>query len=206
MVKYSIFDGELVSLPWRYVLEDMRKAGVSFLVNEGHRTLARQRWFYNCMLSKLCNNGNLAAYPSPNAPHIRSRRINHAVDFANPESVMKYLLSKGLSPTRPAGAGTPRWEPWHIEVPARELRNYVNKHPRTDIYDTLPKHIEVAVRRLFMHRNQAIDEAKSGKGKKYRKAVRWRNFWRKRLEGMLKRSKNAKNRRIIRHALSIKKG
>lgn len=205
-VRYTIFDGELVSIAWRYVLEDMDEDGVDFGLNEGHRTLARQQWFWNCYLTKKCNNGNLAARPSRNAPHIRTGHANHAIDFRNPDAVMRWLSRNGLQPVRPAGAGTPQWEPWHIEVPEWALKAYVRKHPRTDIYDTLPKHIEFAVRRLFMHRNQAIDEAKSGKGKKYRKAVRWRNHWRNVLIAMLRRSRKPKTRRIIRKALEAKKG
>jgi len=204
-VRYVIFDGELVSREWSYVLHDMRKDGVSFWINEGHRTIARQQYFWNCYVCQCCNNGNLAARPTPWAPHIRIGSINHAIDFSNPEAVMAWLRRKGLNPTRPAGAGTSRWEPWHIEVSAAALQAYARRHPRTDIYDTLPRHIEFAVRRLFMHRNQAIDEAKTGKGKKYRKAVKWRNFWRKRLEAMLRRAKKARTKRIIRQALDYKK-
>lgn len=198
-VRYTLFDGEQVSRPWAAVLSDMRR-DVQFRVNEGHRTLARQRWFYQCMLSKACNNGNLAAFPSPFAPHIRSGRADHAVDFDNPEPVVTWLWKAGLKPTRPAGAGTSKWEPWHIEVDGRELAAYAKRH-RHDEFDVLPKHVEHAVRKLIYHRHQAIDEAKTGKGPKYEKAVRWRDWWRRRVEGMLRRARRKSTRRLLRKAL-----
>jgi len=37
--------------------------GVRITINSGFRTIARQNYFYNCMLTKKCNNGNLAAKP-----------------------------------------------------------------------------------------------------------------------------------------------
>lgn len=199
MVKYVVFDNELVSLEWSTVLHDMRQDGVVFGVNEGHRTLTRQRYFWDCYLSKRCNNGNLAAYPSPFAPHIRSGRIDHAIDFGNPESVMDWLRSRGLHPSRPAGSGS-NWEPWHIEVDAVALRAYHRLHTR-DLYDTLPRHVEFAVRRLFMHRNTAKDQARTGHGPKYHKAVKWRAFWRHRVEELYRRSQKERTRRILRKVL-----
>lgn len=200
-MKYTVFDGELVSLPWAAVLTAMRKDGVLFNVNEGHRTLARQTWFYQCMLSKRCNNGNLAAFPSPNAPHIRSGRVDHAVDFSNPEQVMTWLTTHGMHPTRPAGTGS-RWEPWHIEVPASDLRSAAKRLAR-DEFDVLPKHVEHAVRKLIHHRHQAIDQAKTGKGPKYRRAVKWRNWWRRRVEGMYRRSRKPSTRRLLNKVLDV---
>lgn len=39
------------------------KAGVTIRVNSGFRTMAEQQYFWNCYVTKKCNNGNLAARP-----------------------------------------------------------------------------------------------------------------------------------------------
>lgn len=195
-VRYVVFDNELVSVEWATVLHDMRADGVYFHINEGHRTIARQTYFWNCYLSKRCNNGNLAARPTPWAPHIRTGRIDHAIDFDNAAAVIAWLNAHGI----PASLTVPG-ESWHVEVrSANDLRDYHRKHTH-DIYDTLPKHVEVAVRRLFMHRNMAIDEAKTGKGPKYRKAVKWRGHWRRVIQAMLARARKERTRRILRQVL-----
>lgn len=206
-MKYTIFDGELVSLPWATVCRDMRADGVWFNVNEGHRTMARQWYFWNCYQTKRCNNGNIAAYPSAFAPHIRTGRPDHAMDFSNDPAVFAWLSRKGLRPVR-----TVRWpsgavrESWHIEVSLLALLSYYHAHNH-DKWDTLPKHVEHAVRKLFYHRRQAIEEAKpenGGKGPQYRRHVKWRNWWRRRVEGMLRRARRDRTKRLLRLALEPK--
>lgn len=39
------------------------RAGVSLQVNSGFRTMAEQRYLYNCYRTRKCNGGNLAARP-----------------------------------------------------------------------------------------------------------------------------------------------
>lgn len=119
-VKYLPIDGERVSAEWFAVLRDMRAAGVSFRVNEGHRTFARQWELYRLYRS---GRGNLAAYPSPWAPHIRTGRIDHAIDFRNDAAVFRWLANAGLRPVR-----TVRGESWHIECPADRLRWFHARH------------------------------------------------------------------------------
>lgn len=46
-----------------YMEKAAARAGVSLIVNSGFRTMAQQRYLYNCYLTKRCNNGNLAARP-----------------------------------------------------------------------------------------------------------------------------------------------
>lgn len=127
MPKYVSIDGELVSKEWYAVLMDMRRDGVRFNVNEGHRTMARQRYFWNCYQTGSCNGGNVAARPSPVAPHIRTGRIDHAIDFSNDGAVFRWLSNHGLNPAR-----TVRGESWHIEVSAANLRAYAKKHGAGD--------------------------------------------------------------------------
>ena len=118
-VTYLPIDGELVSKEWRAILLDMRADGVRFNVNEGHRTMARQWYFWRLYRSGA---GNLAAFPSPFAPHIRTGRIDHAIDFSNDTAVFAWLQNKGLAPRR-----TVTGESWHIEVSASNLRAYYAK-------------------------------------------------------------------------------
>lgn len=126
-VTYRLIDSELVSEEWLTFLTSAREDGVSFRVNEGHRTMARQLWFYNCMRSRKCNDGNLAAFPSPNAPHIRSFRIDHAIDVESStggaDRLVAYGRKVGMVITRPV-----RGEPWHLEVSAKALRAFHKKH------------------------------------------------------------------------------
>lgn len=117
-VTYKVIDGERVSAQWYTVLTDMRK-DVTFVVNEGKRTMARQQYFWNCYRTGSCNGGNAAARPSPIAPHIRVGRIDHAIDFSNDADVFNWLARKGLRPAR-----TVAGESWHIEVPKAELVAY----------------------------------------------------------------------------------
>ena len=124
MVKYLSFDNELVSVEWHCVLTDMRHDGVVFNVREGHRTFARQWYFWRLYKS---GRGNLAAFPSPIAPHIRTGRIDHAIDFGNDWAVFNWLRSKSLNPRR-----TVTGESWHIEVSAADLRAYFKRHGGVD--------------------------------------------------------------------------
>lgn len=113
-VTYLRIDNELVSKEWYAVLTAMRAAGVRFNVNEGHRTMERQWYFWNLYRS---GRGNLAAFPSANAPHIRTGRIDHAIDFSNDAAVFAWLRRAGLGPVR-----TVRGESWHIELSHAKLR------------------------------------------------------------------------------------
>jgi hypothetical protein len=119
-VQYVGIDGEKVSREWSVVLNDMRAQDVNFNVNEGHRTFVRQMELFNLFKS---GRGNLAAFPSPTAPHIRTARIDHAIDFSNDGVVFPWLASHGLSPNREVAG-----ESWHIAVPADRLRAYAREH------------------------------------------------------------------------------
>lgn len=129
-VTYKPIDGEHVSKEWLSVLLDMRADGVHFNVNEGHRTMARQWYFWRLYQSGA---GAIAAFPSPLAPHIRTGRIDHAIDFSNDPAVFAWLQRKGLDPHR-----TVRWpdgtvrESWHIEVTAAKLRAYYAEWAKTN--------------------------------------------------------------------------
>lgn len=210
-VKYVLRDNELVSVEWACCLDYISVHDrVDAIINEGKRTMARQWYFWNCYLSKRCNNGNLAAFPSPFAPHIRTGRYDHAIDFGNAQQVHDALNRHGVQTS-----WTVRGEGWHLEANADDLRIFFKDHCGTDKYDTLPKHVEVAVKRFFAARNTVrdrvedrnrIDSKKDPKrwlkrDKKVKRWVRIRARRRRLLERMLKRAKKDRTKKILRQVL-----
>ncbi len=213
-----LYKGELVSRPWAVVLRDLDKR-LDFTINEGRRTLARQQFFWDCGPNGCCccNNCNLAARPSPFAPHIRVGRPDHAIDFgpdrSTQDAIVRELDKMGLGPTRPAGTGS-QWEPWHIEVRLLLLLAYYRRH-KGDKFDKLPRHVERAVRafiaskKTVRDRVEARDKIDSHKEpKKWEardrlvdKAVDVRSRHRVKVEQLLRRSKKTKVRRILREVL-----
>lgn len=126
-VRYVTIDGEKVSEQWFALLHDIRFIDkVAFHVNEGHRTLARQAYFYALYRS---GKGPIAAVPGPNAPHIRSGRFDHAIDFNNAEGVKEAAAKRGVTLTRTVlnPDGSVR-EEWHLEANATELQSYFTNH------------------------------------------------------------------------------
>lgn len=127
MVRYLLFDGEQVSYEWWVFLTCARRDGVSFHINEGHRTMARQRYFR--WLYEHVPGSPLAAIPSANAPHIRTDRIDHAIDANNLQGLIDYGRRHGVTITR-----TVRWdngtvrEEWHGEAPAAQLTAFARRH------------------------------------------------------------------------------
>jgi hypothetical protein len=211
MARYTLWDNqgtadEMVSLQWFVVLRDMRR-DVDFQVLEGHRTLERQAFFFHCWQCQCCNNGNRAAPPTPLAPHIRSGRADHAIDFGPTpqtlERVVGWLLRNGLRPTRPVAG---EW--WHVEVPGDALRAYYEKH--RDVTDAmlrpLPKHVEMAAHKLISWRKRAIQEALTGKGPKYRRAVKNRDDWRKIVTRMRDRADKPHTRAVLDRVLRDRDG
>lgn len=120
-VQYVPIDGEQVSREWGIVLAAMREDHVYARVNEGHRTMARQTYFWRLYLS---GRGNLAARPSSTAPHIRTGRIDHAIDFGNAAAALRWLRSRNIEATLPV-----RGESWHVEAPAGDLIAFARRHP-----------------------------------------------------------------------------
>ena len=119
-VRYVPIDGESVSEQWWVLLRDLRRAGVWFRVNEGHRTWERQQYFWDLYLS---GRGNIAARPSHNAPHIRTGRFDHAIDFQNAAGVIQAARRRGVY-LYLSVAG----ESWHVEADRDDLLNYWKAH------------------------------------------------------------------------------
>lgn len=125
-VRYRTFDGKKVSGRWYVVLSAARKAGVRFTLTSGHRTLAEQWRLYRLWKA---GRGNLAAFPSPNAPHIRTGRAAHAIDVNSLDGGEQRL--ENWLDTRIKGVGadnTVPGEAWHLELTGPELEALWRKY------------------------------------------------------------------------------
>ena len=122
-VKYRRWDADdRVSAQWYAVLSAAKADGISFLVTDGHRTMAEQRERWNTFQ----HGGALAAFPSPTAPHIRVGRPDHAIDVnardGGASRLAAWLRSHGAAASFPVHG-----EPWHIEVPRDDLERLAKK-------------------------------------------------------------------------------
>ena len=123
-VKYRRWDADdRVSAQWYAVLRAAKADGVSFLVTDGHRTMAEQqdRWdTYQRFGSPV------AARPSPTAPHIRVGRPDHAIDVnaldGGAGRLAAWLRNHGAAASFPVPG-----EAWHIEVPRDDLERLAKK-------------------------------------------------------------------------------
>lgn len=116
-------DRELVSEEWAEFLTAAQRAGVGFNVNEGRRTLARQAHFYALYRA---GRGNLAAFPSPTAPHIRVGRIDHAIDVDGSGALIEFGHKNGVTLQR-----TVRGESWHLEASRDDLIRFAARFSPT---------------------------------------------------------------------------
>jgi hypothetical protein len=212
MPKYVLHDGELVSAPWKTALIHMERE-LPNNVNEGKRTMERQRFFWNCGPSGCCccNNCNLAAFPSPFAPHIRVGRIDHAIDFSDGAGAERWLDRHDIRAWRSVPG-----EDWHVEVNASDLKRF-HKENLGDRYDNLPKHIERIARDLISARHtvrtRIQDRDKIDSQEEPRKwqirdrlvdeAVSAREKKRERVERVLQRARKPQTKRILRQLLDV---
>lgn len=114
----AYFQGQKVSRTWWRVLSAAQAAGIDFRVNDGRRSMADQWRLYRLWQS---GQGNLAAFPNPNAPHIWVGRPNHALDIDQfvgdgEQALQNWLQRHGVDAVNNvAGEG------WHIYAPAHQL-------------------------------------------------------------------------------------
>jgi hypothetical protein len=117
------FQGKRVSRTWRRVLRQAERDGVRFRLNSGRRTLAEQWRLYRAWRN---GTGNLAAYPSPTAPHIRVGRPDHALDvdslWGGENALQRYLQRNGVVVTNPVPG-----EPWHMDATLGSLVAFARK-------------------------------------------------------------------------------
>lgn len=110
-IAYVPIDGEVVSVPWFRILDAARRSGQwQGRVNEGHRTMARQQWLYDHRGRADLGIGSIVARPSPNAPHIRVGRLDHAVDVTDSQGLINFAARHGIRLER-----TVSGESWHLE-------------------------------------------------------------------------------------------
>ena len=102
-MRYYSFDGKPVNEYWYALLSAARAAGVPFGVNSAKRSIGEQWRLYRMYLA---GTGNLAAYPSPTAPHIRAK---HAIDFDGAQNVIDFAARNGVHLYR-----TVPGEEWHV--------------------------------------------------------------------------------------------
>lgn len=107
-------DGKPVEMATASMYARMQKAaaaaGVSIRVVSGFRTMAEQKYLYNCYLTKKCNGGNLAAKPG-----YSNHQSGHALDLnTSAPGVMSWLNNHadefGFKRTVPSEAW--HWEYW----------------------------------------------------------------------------------------------
>lgn len=110
MAKHAYHRGKRVSVSHAAMLKAYEVAEGPLYINQGRRTLAEQTKFW---LHYKRYGSPLAAYPSPNAPHIKSNREHHALDInANVvQRVATFYRSHGV----PVAFNVPG-EPWHMDV------------------------------------------------------------------------------------------
>lgn len=123
-VTYKRFDNERVSRPWSRLLRDLRARGTRFHLNEGHRTFARQAELVRQKGVWTPSNPTGAARPSPNAPHIRTGRFDHACDFDIDNAAAVENAARAAGVTLQA---TVPGEPWHLEADRGELLAYYRR-------------------------------------------------------------------------------
>jgi len=111
-IKVVTIDGKPVELATAMAYVRMQnaaaKAGVKILIVSGFRTMAEQKYLYNCYLTGSCNGGNLAAKPG-----YSNHQSGHALDLNTSASGVYSWLSKhggsyGFKRTVPS-------EIWHWE-------------------------------------------------------------------------------------------
>ncbi|MBL8957537.1 MAG: M15 family metallopeptidase [Myxococcaceae bacterium] len=91
-----------------YMERAAARAGVSLVVNSGFRTMAQQRYLYNCYKTKRCNNGNLAARPG-----YSNHQSAIALDISTRQAKVYRWLKNNAR--RYGYVRTVPSEPWHWE-------------------------------------------------------------------------------------------
>jgi hypothetical protein len=106
-IKVITVGGKPVSKATGHAFLKMQKAaheaGVYLAINSGFRTMDEQKYFYNCYLTKKCNNGNLAAKPG-----YSNHQSGIALDLTTSTWLAKNAGKYGFVRTVPS-------EAWHYE-------------------------------------------------------------------------------------------
>jgi lysozyme len=144
-LNFNSRDHEKVSSEWFVLLWDIaHKDKVSFNVNEGHRTMARQAELVRELgLFNSQTNPHGAAAPSDHAPHIKTGHPDHAIDFDNAQGVIDAARRRGVTLRR-----TVSTESWHLEPDPGELHAYWKKNYKRVYAAAAGKKIKHPITRL----------------------------------------------------------
>jgi hypothetical protein len=120
------FQGKRVSRQWHRVLTEA-SYHVKFTLDSGQRTMLEQLALVREKGVWSWSNPHGAAFPSPNAPHIRVGRQNHCLDINSLDGGQKrladYLAKHGVHVV----FNVPP-EPWHMDpVNPAELRSFYRR-------------------------------------------------------------------------------
>ena len=155
--------------------------------NSGYRTYASQSYYWGLYTS---GRGNLAARPGTS-----NHGWGRAVDLASP-SMRTWIDRHGARYGWKKTEAFSEW--WHV--------NYVGGYapPPSPLRHVKGKKRKRADK-LQYHRREATREARTGKGKRYRKHVKYRNHYRELVERDMRRSRG-KEKRVLRRVLKDKDG
>ena len=117
-VTYRRWDADdSVSAQWFTVLDAARKAGVSFLLNDGHRTMAEQQVLFETVQARRSRLRPSPARPlRTSAPGGRTTRSTSTRVDGGAGRLAAWLRRRGARATFPVPG-----EAWHIEVPREDL-------------------------------------------------------------------------------------
>lgn len=143
-LNFSSRDHEKVSSEWFVLLWDItHKDHVSYNVNEGHRTMARQQQLVDELGLWSQSNPHGAAAPSAHAPHIKTGHPDHACDFDNAQGVINAAHKRGVELIR-----TVSTESWHLEPNAAQLHAYWQKNYKRVYAEAAGKKVRHIVRHV----------------------------------------------------------
>jgi len=179
--------------------ESLRRFGISLAIVDGqvgrtYRSFARQ------LLAKRLFGSNAATPGTSNhgwalAVDLMSSAQRSAVDRIGAH----YGWSKGCSDAS--------WEWWHVKYnPGCTGAGWKPRPPRPDPLRHLGKRQRAAAERLLYHRRERIREAKSGRGRRWRRQDRWVEYWHKRVSRLHHRTHNAEKKRVLRKVLDDRNG
>lgn len=164
-VTYLPYNGEELSRQiYAVFMAYKADTGVTLVLNEGHRTMARQaalvveKGLYNPI-----TNPTGAAWPSPFAPHIRTGRPDHAVDVLWQlwEQFRVWCAAQGIKVSRPMSS-----EPWHWEFERASLAKWFTNRGHAFIRRTLRpgvRHDDVKYARALLKKIGRLSKASGGK-------------------------------------------
>ena len=158
--------------------------------NSSYRDYSGQVYFWNLYTS---GRGNLAARPGTS-----NHGLGVAVDLA--AQWMRTWIDKNGRRYGWAKTEAPS-EWWHVCFTG----SWSKPKPPPNPITKLPRHLQADASKLMYHRRMAIQQAKSGKGPKYRKHVKWRDHYRREVAKKHKKAKG-QNKNILRRVLKDRDG